>query len=372
MTDIQRRWDLWHLKTLFPRWGETELEALLRVGAAHDQRQQELFGDPRRAYRRFETPARDVITNHPDLGTGLTLSLHLGPYSLAPVPWLIAGHDVHLLVNRSSLAEIRPVYDTLQTLLELPGQIIWVPIEGQGFVLRLLKALRRRQPVFAFVDGNDGLAGCEGTLEQGIVHSLPGRDIRVRTGLARLALMLRCPVHTLVTVWNDNGGFDWQRGPTWQWPRGTSAPQATRTVFTWAFDQIAAHPAQWRAWNMLTGVCDSFRDSASEMAPEFNDMWEVSAVEHRHRLLKWRRPATVWPGGMLEDVAGNCFYDSGGILPKDLQLLQDSDSFSPAEVGQRLGDCWIDVHLPRLVALGFIGPIDGLPVVPTPNDPNPG
>jgi len=359
MTEIQRRWDLWNLKALFPGWAETELASLLRSGAAFDARQQKLFGDPRAAAEQFSGAARQVLIDHPDLETGLTVSLHLGPYSLAPVPWLVAGRDVHVLVNRSSLAEIRPVYDTLQAVLDLPGRVRWVPIEGQGFALHLLRALRRGQAVFAFLDGNDGLDGCEGTLRDGIIHRLPGRDIRVRTGLARLALSLRCPVHSLITVWDEDGGFGWQRGPTWRWPRGTAPDVATGQLFTWGFDVIKRHPAQWRAWNMLTGVYDSFRQTVPVMPPEFDDPWAVTLAENRRLALAWRRPATIWPGDMLEDVAGSCFYAAGGMLANDLEFLQNQPTFSPGEVGKWFGDEWISQHLPRLVALGFVGRAKG-------------
>jgi hypothetical protein len=262
---------------------------------------------------------------------------------------------VHVLVNRGSLAEIRPVYDVLQQQLKLPGQIEWVAIEGAGFALRLLRALRRQQPVFAFLDGNDGLDGCEGTLRHGIVHHLPGRDIRVRTGLARLALGLRCPVHTLVTVWDEHRGFSWQRGPTWRWERGTSAQDATGEMFTWAFDLIRRHPAQWRAWNMLTGVYDSFRESGPVSEQDFADPWEITASANRELPLMWRREATIWPGDMLEDVTGHCFYDADGMESGDLKVLQKPATFSAAEVRQWLGERWAFEHLPRLVALGFVG-----------------
>jgi hypothetical protein len=371
MSDIQRRWDLWNLRTLFPAWGEAELTEVQRAGAAHDARQQELFADPVAAARRFEPSARQVLADQPALATGLTISLHLGPYSLAPVPWLITGHDVHVLVNRSSLAEIQPIYDELQAVLHLEGQIHWVPIEGGRFALRLLRALRCRESVFAFLDGNDGLEGSEGTLQRGIVHHLPGRAIRVRTGLARLALGLGCPVHSLVTVWDDQGGFAWQAGPSWQWPRGTTPAAATEQLFSWAFALIRRHPAQWRVWSMLTGVYDGFRPVAPPAGPDAADPWQVATAAYRHRQLVWRREIALWPGDMLEDVAESCFYTAEGLSAAELDPLQRRATFSPAEAAGWFGQAWVDTHLPRLVALGFLGllpaaadPLASLPANP--------
>lgn len=372
MNDVQRRWDLWNLRTLFPDWGERELADLLRAGAAHDARQQELFADPVAAARRFGPAARRVLTDRPALATGLTISLHLGPYSLAPVPWLISGRDVHVLVNRTSLAAIRPIYDELQEVLHLAGRIRWVPIEGRGFVLRLLRALRRQEPVFAFLDGNDGLDGSEGTLHQGIVHRLPGRAIRVRTGLARLALGLRCPVHSLITVWDEQDSFAWQAGPTWQWARDTTPAAATTELFGWAFGVIRRYPAQWRVWSMLTGVYDAFRPSVAASGAEARDPWRVTTAAQRHDRLAWRREIVLWPGDMFEDVAAGCFYAAEGLAAPELERLRNRATFSPAEAAGWFGLAWVETHLPRLVALGVLGRA-GADGDPTPTHPaNPG
>ncbi|MFT5234252.1 MAG: hypothetical protein ACI9UQ_002295 [Candidatus Krumholzibacteriia bacterium] len=354
MQEIQRRWDLWNLKTLFPDWGAAELDGLLVRGAAYDERQREMFGDPRAAYKKFGGAARQVLVDHPELKTGLTLSLHVGPYSLAPVPWLASGVDVSLLVNRSSLAEIKPIYDSLHGHLGLPGEIKWVPIEGKQFVLKLARALRNQEPVFAFLDGNDGLQGSEGTLRQGIAHQLPGRAIRVRTGLARLALRLKCPVHTLVTRWDELEGFRWHRGPSWHWPPEASVDAATNEFYTWGFDVIRRHPAQWRAWNMLTGVSDGFRTAAQ--APEGSpaDSYLIVAARHRETRYLWQREAKLWPGDMLEDVEGDCFYDAAGLQKAELEVLQGVEGFTPNEMAERLGEQWVQDHLPRLLALGFV------------------
>jgi len=355
--NIQRRWDLWNLKTLFPRWGSAELDSLLRLGQRFDDRQRQLFADPAAAAKTLCPRAEQVFADHPDLTTGLTLSLHLGPYSLASVPWLVAGHDIHLLINQSSLRGIKPTYDTLCGVLRLPGTVVWEPVDGPGFALRLWRALRRGKPVFAYLDGNDGLGGADQTLNNGVIHHLPGRDIRVRTGLARLALRLGCPVHTLVTVWSEAGGFEWVRGPTWQWAPGTSATRATGDLFGWGFGIIRQHPAQWRAWNMLTAVYDSFRPGAGSAPPVACDPWSLLQSCQAERPLRWYRQVVLWPGQMLEDVRESCFYDSGGISVQDLARLQDCEVFTPCQVAAMLGVEWLAEHLVRLVALGFVGPL---------------
>jgi len=339
---------------LFRSWGERDLQALLERGAAYDRRQQMMFGDAQVAYAKFGGQARQVLVDHPELKSGLTLSLHLGPYSLAPVPWLVSGIDVCLLVNRSSLAEIKPIYDGLHSQLKLPGRINWVPIEGKSFVMKMARALRRHEPVFAYLDGNDGLAGSEGTLRQGMLHQLPGRNIRVRTGLARLALRLRCPVHTLVTLWGEEKGFRWQRGPSWQWPSQTSAEAASNDMYSWGFGLIAEHPAQWRAWNMLTGVPDGFRATATGANDQDIDPYAVVAQENRDDKIFWQREVRLWPGDMLEDVAGDCFYGASGLQASELAVLQGRNGFTANQMIAQFGELWAVAHLPRLVALGFV------------------
>lgn len=374
MTDVQRLWDLWNLKALFPEWGDQERTSLLRAGAALDARQQELFGDPRTARKRFAPAAEKVLQDHPDLAAGLTISLHLGPYSLAPVPWLLAGHDVRVLVNRASLVEIKPIYEAVQKLLALPGRVIWVPIEGRGFALHLWRALRRSQAVFAFLDGNDGLDGSEGTLREGLLYHLPGRAIRVRTGLARLALRLDCPVHSLVTVWDAAGEFRWQRGPTWRWTRDTTPAAATRDLFDWGFGVIRSQPAQWRAWNMLTGVYDAYRpDQAGPAVPAgFRVPQDVLAPENRHVPLVWQREAAIWPGDMIADVARDCFYAAEGLQAAEVTDLAGRRAFSVAELEAWRGSAWVARHLPRLVALAFVGPLPPVPAGAAAGGGNPG
>lgn len=351
---IQRRWDLWNLKTLFPHWGERELDSLLATGVRLDRRQDRLFADPVAAAKIHWPRAAQVMADHPDLANGLTISLHLGPYSLAPIPWLASGMNLHVLVNRASLAGIRPVYESIQRELGLPGAIRWISVEGDRFALKLWRALRRNEPVFAFLDGNDGLGGGEGTLRQGLVHHLPGRDIRVRTGLARLALRLKCPVHSVLTVWHEADSFDWVRGPTWRWPPGTSVSQATGDMYEWCFEVVRRHPAQWRAWNMLTSVYDSFGPDDGPSSEAVTTAATVGDAQRLDSPLEWRKEVSWWPGVMLEDVRAECFYDGCGMSRHDLKVLQQHSTFTPREVLRWFGAAWLQLHLVRLVALGFV------------------
>jgi len=293
----------------------------------------------------LKNAADDFLFRNQDLKNGLIISLHLGPYSLAPVPWLMAGQNVYILVNKMSLAEIKPIYDELQKHLPLPGKIVWVPIDGSHFALKIVRALKRRNAVFAFLDGNDGLGGSTETLKEGMSYQLPGRKIKVRTGLARLAASCNAPIHSVTTLWPDTGIFAWQRGPTWALSRQSDPEKTTRALFDWAFDVIKKHPAQWKCWNMLTGVYQSFAQDKV-----------IPATKHlpHDATIFWTGRGKLWPGDMLEDVAGQCFFSAEGLTSGNISLLGTIDGISITDLKNKLGTSWVIQHIPRLRALGFV------------------
>jgi hypothetical protein len=342
---IQQLWNLWNLKTLFPNYGPEDLATILAEGQSFDQRQANLFAQPQRALALLGKPATKFLNMNPELGKGLVISLHLGPYSLAPVPWLLSGRDVHVLVNRMSLAEIKPIYDGIQNHLSLPGKIIWVPIEGQHFALKIVRALRRGKTVFAFLDGNDGLGGSPETLREGMTYELPGRTIKVRTGLARLAARCNAPIHSIYTRWPDTGDFTWERGPTWEPDQHLKPENTTKAMFDWAFGVVTKNPPQWKCWNMLTGVYTSFTNEANH-AP-------LVAIPE-NSIVKWTQRGKLWPGDMLEDLAGHCFYSAEGLTANDITRLKCPGGAPVGDLKTALGEDWVARHLSRLKTLGFV------------------
>ena len=98
----------------------------------------------------------------------------------------------------------------------------------KGFARQLVKAVRDKRPVFIYLDGNGGQYGMAETRERGLAFELPGRQVRVRTGVARLLCRLGCPVHRVVTHWNEDGGLDWRREPTRRWRRADDPEMVTR------------------------------------------------------------------------------------------------------------------------------------------------
>ena len=371
----QLRWDLWNLRAICPSATPVDLERLQAESRRLDRLQERLLRDPDAAQRRFAPAARAFFAAHPAMHRGLLLSLHLGPYSLAPVPWLLAGCDVRVLVNRQSHQEIAPIYEVMQSRLRLPGRIHWSPITGRSFVVSLARTLRGGGLVLAYLDGNDGRGGLASTLAAGLRFELPGREIRVRTGLARLAIRLGCPVHGVVTCWDHTDNLTWRRGPSWTWSRTTDPDRATCEIFTWGFDQIRQQPEQWRCWSILPSVYDALgRPSCdgpeSGTGPAATDQSVATAgadagrsttteapplSSDDQRRIRWRKPATLWPGNLLEDVSGSCFYDATGLTAQQLHALQAMPAPTVAELAARFGKDFVALHVRRLLALDFLG-----------------
>ena len=115
---------------------------------------------------------------------------------------------------------------------------------------------------------------------------------------------------------------------------------------------------------MLTGVYDGFRSGDAQVS---HDLSGTSGAPDGAMLIRWLRPATLWPGDILEDVDNSCFYDAGGLDEGQLARLQEPPAVTVAEAGQRFGRDFIERHLPRLLALGFVAliPADE----PTANNP---
>ena len=108
---------------------------------------------------------------------------------------------------------------------------------------------------------------------------------------------------------------------------------------------------------MLTGVYDSFRDDAAKRAcqTDFAAPQAVLAAENRSLPLVWQREARIWPGDMIADVAGACFYAAEGLRGEEVADLAAREQFTVADLVAWRGLAWVTRHLPRLVALGFVG-----------------
>ena len=160
----------------------------------------------------------------------------------------------------------------------------------------------------------------------GLRYALPGRDILVRTGLARLACRLGCPLHRVALRW-DEGRVVWDGAPSLRLGHGDDPAAVTRELFDWAFGVIGARPAQWQYWAML-------RDSSACFAAARLARAAVARGAARRQPAAPSRPAAptrrgtarlvleheleVWGGDVLADLTSDRFYPAAGLRDEDL------------------------------------------------------
>jgi hypothetical protein len=359
-SDTVSPWELWILQGLDPTATEADVANLATArrrqdgwqAAIHDRL---LAGDT----TPLET-GRRLLETRPDLASGLVITLHLGPYQFVLEPFLAAGLRLHVLVTADAARRLRPVADHLSTLLAHPGRLEWHVADDPATPRRLVRALRDDEPILAYADGNQGRDGLAGTRREGIAYDLPGRRIRVRTGLARFVSRTECPVHPVRVRWSDDGrAIRWRRRPTQRWSRHDDPAAITRRLYDWVFAEISAAPHQWSYWPMLGEAADCFAEvrapGAVAAARADDDVRRTFAIAVA------RRPATtrldleahlgLWPGGLLVDHTHDHFYAAAGLTAEDLALLDGRPTL--ASLLAVRGAAWVSDHVLRLCRLGL-------------------
>ncbi|PIE76761.1 hypothetical protein CSA17_00490 [bacterium DOLJORAL78_65_58] len=305
-------------------------------------------------------PGRRFLAEHPELRSGLVLSFHQGPFPLLVEPYLAAGLDPVILLHPSARENFREMVEQSRAVMGHKGKVRWSCVGEKGFIRQLIKAVREGAPVIAFIDGNSGESGMDGTRRDGALYSLPGRDIKVRTGLARLVCRLQCPMHMAAVHWNERMEMVWE-AETDQTPAPTEDPEAvTRRIFDWVFSQIMARPEQWDFWIMLREACACFSPAlgADDRLPAglhddfihaFHICLERSASSVRLHL---DRQVEVWPGDVLVNLTDDRFYSAEGLRDQDLETMREAPR-SLEELSAEHGLHWVKFHGLRLCLLGM-------------------
>lgn len=353
-------WELWNIRAL---WPEADLEMLAQIKRRMDRflaREREALAGLWAGDQDILAPGHSFLEAHPELATGVTVSLHMGPYQLLVEPLLAAGLDPVILLNDSALKSHGQPMDEFMRHLGHRKQVQWIAVGKKPFIRDLLGAVRDQRPVLVYLDGNNGTGGMAQTRQQGITYQLPGRQIKVRTGLARLVCRLGCPVHPVVLSWNDEGGVSWHKEPTQTWSRQHDPEAVTRLLFDWAFREIMAQPWQWNFWDMLKESAACFDEGELEMAavPEglrddFQRSYEI-CLERSPQTVKLilEHETEVWPGDVLADLSEDRFYPAAGLQDRDLELLRE-DRPTLARLCELHGQAWVQFHGLRLCLLGL-------------------
>jgi hypothetical protein len=352
-------WDLWNFRALFPDAGPAELAAVKREQAAILAREREALARLWSGDTDLLSPGRTYLAARPGLVTGITVSLHTGPYQLLAEPWLAAGLQPLILLNGSALPRFREAAFTLQRNLRHRAVARWAAVGEPGFMRAVVTAVREGHPVLAYLDGNSGDDGVAGTREHGLRYALPGRDILVRTGLARLAFRLACPLHRVALRW-DEGRVVWEGAPSLQLGHDDDPAVVTRELFDWAFGVIGARPAQWQYWPMLRDSSACFAASRLHEAPLPESMRGESrqaftlccAHAAATARLVLEHEIEVWPGDVLADLTCDRFYPAAGLQDEDLDPLRTGRP-TLGELRDHHGEAWLRFHGLRLVLLGM-------------------
>ncbi len=352
--------ELWNLRAVLP---DAQEEDLLRIKRQQDEdlaREREALAGLWSGESEILSPGHSLLEAHPDLACGITVSLHQGPYQLLAEPYLAAGLDPVIILNEEARLSFQTQAENLLGRLGYSGHIQWASLGERGFVRIIIRALRNRQPVLVYLDGNTGADGMVATRDQGMRYDLPGRSIRVRTGLARLACRLECPVHRVALAWGDDGELVWEHEPTMSWTPNDDPQTVTRFLYDWCFTQIMRRPQQWRYWAMLRSSSACFRTAALEPAGvpvglredfqrAFRTCMERSPTTVR---LVLESEAEVWGNDILADLSRDRFYPAVGLRDNDLELLRQGQP-TLAELQAHHGRAWVDFHGLRLCLLGM-------------------
>jgi len=274
-------------------------------------------------------------------------------------PFLAAGLDLAVLLNRAAERRLRPMAEALMRRLGLRGRVRWLVVEETETGRRLLRSLRDGGPVLAFADGNQGHDGTAGTRRRGVPYRLPGREICVRTGLGRLICRTGCPVHPLRVRWTEDGeSVDWSALPTQRWRRDDDPVAVTQRLFDWVFTEVASAPRQWSYWDMLGESAAGFAPSARGRAvppglqTDYRRAFLICLARAASTVrLELESTLELWPGDVLLDLGTDRFYGAEGLSRSDLALLLARPTLHDLLVAR--GEEWVAYHGLRLCLLGL-------------------
>jgi hypothetical protein len=310
--------------------------------------------------RSILSPGHGFLDRHPDLRQGIVCSLHLGPYPFLSDPFVKAGLEPGVLLNRRARDSFGPGTAAMIRRLGYAKGLEWIPVDEGPFLRRALKILRDGRPLLVYLDGNTGAGGMDGTRSEGLRYRLPGRDIRVRTGLVRLAARLETPVHRVVVAWSAEGDVLWERDPTLRWNRKDDPAEGTRVLFDWCFSHVMRRPDQWQYWAMLkeSSACfgsAGFRgeDVPTGLREDFRRAF-LTCLERSPDTVRLilEKSVAVWPGQVLADLSEDRFYPAAGLADEDLEPLRSGQP-SLGELRDHHGEAWVRFHGLRLCLLGM-------------------
>jgi hypothetical protein len=358
---IHKRWALWNLRALHPHATTANLSALELRRQEFTNLEQRILAYGEGDHVRLRDDARAFLAAHPEITSGLVITLHMGPYVLLPVVYLGAGVEPVIVLDRAAHDRIRPDAERQQRKLGLSGHIQWITTDRPLFAGRILRALRAGRPVLVFLDGNSGNGGMEATRDRGMPYRLPGRTIRVRTGLGRLIQRTGCSVHAVSVRWRADGTLAWRGVSPGKWDKTASPRQVTRQLYDWLFDEVARSPEQWSFWPMIARTSECFSTIGMDGGAERHDRgrrsqrFENALRDHPSGTrVRLEGEVEVWEPDVLADLTRQRFWAAEGLRDSALDLFRYGAEPTLTELEACCGRDWIDFHVRRLHLLGVL------------------
>jgi len=344
-------------------WPDAEWDDLLQLKDEHEQllaREREALAGLGTGDQSILAPGRRFIKKHPEIKSGLVISFHQGPYNLLAEPFLDAGLDPVILLNPSARDNFIESTTKYKKRLGHRGEVEWITVGDPGFVRRLFKVIKDGRPVLVYLDGNSGIDGMDGTRKNGMTYTLPGRDIRVRTGLARLICRLQCQVHPMALHWSNDNKLVWEKQPSQQWSRKDDPRRVTQLLYDWVFSEVMTRPEQWNYWIMLRQASACFSPGMGQgtrvpagLREDFIHAFYICLERSANSVrLLLDRNVEVWPGDVLVDLTEDRFYPAEGLRDQDLKSLRDHQP-TLENLKEEHGLLWVKFHALRLCLLGM-------------------
>lgn len=347
-------WRLWNLQALLPDATEATLKSIeakrdsLALDGNHFVSAEGII--------KIMREAKQFVSKHPELRTGITVTMHIGPYAFIPGLHMMLGAKPVVLANRQAKNEIDSGIKSLRSLPGLDGEMQWITTDEKNFTLKIVRQLKRNNPVIVYLDGNSGNGGITETREKGVSLELPGRTIRVRDGIARLVARMELPVHGVVARWREDNSIEWSVGFSQKWDRDTAPETIARTIYGWGFNEAIKTPEQWTLPSIINHSSDCFRSEK---------LIEDSSLEQKYQLFQQllknsktkvllKPGVKLWEPDILADLPSQKFYAAEGLSDTALSLLKVPGGVSVNSLYDLFGAKWVSFHGTRLYMLGLL------------------
>lgn len=185
---------------------------------------------------------------------GVIATFHIGAYKLLPL-WLAScGIPLTLLVSADIAARERESYRRLSLRFGAQGQPTAEILEAEDpmVIRKMIRSIGRGNWVLIFLDGNEGVANKQSAAGRtDLLIDFLAHKLRVKTGVAELAFLARCPIYPLALLFDEQLNPKPMSLPPMDVPE-KPRPDATRgimeTLYGWLATMINQFASQWEGW----------------------------------------------------------------------------------------------------------------------------